>query len=273
MSESYFAPSLFVNHGGGPNPVLGVESDREMANALRNVCQLIKLDQLKAIIVVTAHREEDCVVISASEHHDMLYDYSNFPPETYTYKHNAPGDPVLARKIHSAFQEAGIKSVLDHNRGWDHGVFIPMMLIDPAAKIPIIQVSILRNQNAREHFDIGKVLYKFREDGIAILGSGMSFHNMKMFRQTRVENDGVIVNEMFDKFLNEVCTGKEDKERMLEWEKAPQALDCQPLRDADHLMPLIVCLGASGPHNGKNVFASLFKRKFLLSGFMWDKDF
>lgn len=274
VCEKYFAPSLFLNHGGGPLPILGEQSELEIAESLRNVDEIVDLKRLKAIIVVTAHREEDVVTISNGEHHDLLYDYYNFPPESYTFKYNAPGDPILAGKIRDAFVKANIPSQLDSERGWDHGVFIPMMLINPSEDIPIVQVSILKNQNAEQHYKIGEVLNQFRKEGIAIFGSGMSYHNMKQFRSTSCSGDpDKIVNESFDNFLNEVCTGDvENRKKILDWQDQVEGLESHPLGKADHLMPLIVNAGAGGLQPGKKIFNSVYCRKFQLSGYIWDKE-
>ncbi|CAH2062384.1 unnamed protein product, partial [Iphiclides podalirius] len=268
----YFAPSVFLNHGGGPNPILGVEDDLDIAESLRNVSKIVDMRRLKAIIVVTAHREEEVVTISSGTHHDLIYDYSNFPPVSYTFKYGAPGHPALARRVHEAFENAGIPSTLDDERGWDHGVFIPMMLINPNADIPIVQVSILKNQDAKQHFDIGRVLYRFREEGVAIFGSGMSYHNMREFRKAERINDRVVVNEIFDRFLNDVCTGSKEKEKIMTWDQMPQGLESHPPGEADHLMPLIVNIGAGGEHPATNIFTSVYMHKFLLGGFIWDKE-
>lgn len=265
------APSLFINHGGGPFPVLGEKYNMAVAEMLKDVPKIVDLKKLKAIIVVTAHREEEIVTISSGKTHNLLYDYNNFPPESYKFKYGAPGDPILAREIHDAFANANIPSRLDDERGWDHGVFIPMMLINPAADIPIVQVSILKNQNAERHFEIGQILYQFRKRGVAIFGSGMSYHNMKELRKDPNENLG-IVNVEFDQFLNEVCTDAEKIKELMNWEAAPQAYDSHPLHEADHLMPLLVTAGAGGNTPGRNVFSGVFQLNFKLSGFIWDAE-
>ena len=181
------------------------------------------------------------------------------------------GDPVLAARIHEAFKNAGIKSALDDKRGWDHGVFIPMMLINPKADIPIIQISILNNQNAAQHYEIGKVLYEFRKEGIAIFGSGLSYHNNEGFKKARLDVKKEIENEDFDNFLNDVCTGDEEKrKKIIFWDQQKGGLESHPLGEADHLMPLIVNAGAGGTRPGKKMFESVFLGKFKVSGFMWD---
>lgn len=271
MASQYFAPSLFVNHGGGPYPVMGEKDNLEIAQSLRDVRKLIDFNQLKAIILVTAHWEADIVSISSAEKHELLFDYYNFPPETYKYKYGAKGDPALARKVHDALSSKGIPSRLDSKRGWDHGVFVPMMLIRPEADIPIVQVSILESQDASQHYEIGKVLHQFRKDGVAVIGSGLSYHNMRRMREVRNSSDGVLECVQFDAFLNEVCVGHEGlRHGLVNWEQAAEAREAHPQGKADHLMPLIVAAGAGGSARGRKVFKSIFYGKFPLSGFIWE---
>lgn len=131
------------------------------------------------------------------------------------------------------------------------------MLINPAADIPIVQLSILRSQNAQDHFDIGRVLYQFREQGVAVIGSGMSYHNMHELRKAKKLSDNVISNQKFDVFLNEVCASGRFK-RLCAWESAEEALFCHPRGQADHLIPLLVSAGAAGDSACKNIFSSNF---------------
>ncbi|XP_039762230.1 extradiol ring-cleavage dioxygenase-like isoform X1 [Pararge aegeria] len=264
------APAVFVNHGGGPMPLLGDKDSIGLTRFLRDeVKKYVNLKELKAIILVTAHWEESKVTISSSEHHDLYFDYYGFPPETYKYRYDAPGDPELAKRIHTELTKAGIDSKLDPKRGWDHGVFVPMMLINPTADIPIIQISVLANQNPEEHYNLGQVLHQFRKEGIAIFGSGMSYHNMREFRFSR--NTGRVVNEEFDAFLYNACTSTNEKrkEQLLVWEKQPGASDAHPPRAAEHLMPLIVIAGAGGEGPGERVFNWDLTGTFRLSGFVW----
>ncbi|KAI8426924.1 hypothetical protein MSG28_014594 [Choristoneura fumiferana] len=271
-TRAYHAPCIFVNHGGGPNPILGEKNNLEIADSLRDISKYVDFDRVDAVIVVTAHREEDIVTISSGDRHGLVYDYNNFPKESYSLKHAAPGAPLLARNVHAAFQRAGISSTLDETRGWDHGVFVPMILADPNARVPILQVSILKEQNAARHFEIGRVLHEFRAQNVAIVGSGMTYHNMAEFDRAKVENNGVIVNENFHKYLTDVCTGDEKaRKRILTWEQEEEALEAHPVNEADHFMPLVVCLGASGSDPCEVVFDSVYTKKFRLGGYVWSR--
>lgn len=264
------APSVFVNHGGGPLPLLGDEEHAGLTEFLRDELKKhVDVKSLKAIILVTAHWEESVVTISSGSHHDLYFDYYGFPKESYTYKYNAPGDPELARQIHSHLTKAGIASRLDEKRGWDHGVFVPMMLINPAADIPIVQISVLNNQDAEQHYKLGQALYEFRKEGIAIIGSGMSYHNMREFRHGRYK--GEVVNKEFDDFLYKTCTAEGDvrKSGLLSWWKNPGATEAHPIRAAEHFMPLIVTAGAGGKAAGERIFNWDMAGTFRLSGFIW----
>lgn len=265
------APAVFVNHGGGPMPLLGDKDHAGLTTFLKDEVQKhVNLKDLKAIILVTAHWEEDEVTISSDKHHELYFDYYGFPPESYKYKYDAPGDPETAELIHDALKKAGIPTKLDPKRGWDHGVFVPMMLINPAADIPIIQVSVLNNQDPELHYKLGEVLKQFRKEGIAVFGSGMSYHNMREFMSSRYKNE--VVNKEFDNYLYKVCTEENEKDRkkgLLSWRKELGANEAHPMRAAEHFMPLIVIAGAGGSKPGERIFNWDMSGTFRLSGFIW----
>lgn len=264
------APALFVNHGGGPMPLLGDKDHAGLTNFLRDgIKNHVNFKEIKAIILVTAHWEESKVTISSGEHHDLYFDYYGFPPESYLYKYNAPGDPQLAKHVQETLKKNGIDSKLDPKRGWDHGVFVPMMLLNPSADIPIIQISVLRNQDPEAHYKLGQVLQQFRKEGVAIIGSGMSYHNMRQFMTSRHLKE--VINKDFDNFLYNACTADEDirKERLMSWREQPGATDAHPMGAAEHFMPLIVVAGAGGQQPGERIFNWDMSGTFRLSGFIW----
>lgn len=271
---AFFAPAIFVNHGGGPLPLLGDKEHAELTSFLRDgVKKHLNLKEVKAIILVTAHWEEKVVTISSAEHHDLYFDYYGFPPESYKYRYDAPGDPALAERIHETLEKAGINSKLDPKRGWDHGVFVPMMLINPSASVPIVQISVLSNQDAEQHYKLGQALYEFRKEGIAILGSGMSYHNMREFMTNRYQS--AVVNKEFDEYLNKVCTTESEEARkggLINWRQQKGATEAHPMRAAEHFMPLIVIAGAGGSTPGQRIFNWDMSGTFRLSGFVWKEE-
>lgn len=116
-----------------------------------------------------------------------MYDYYGFPPETYELKYPAPGHPEVAAEVAEAMRKEGLQGVtLDPDRGWDHGVFVPLMLAIPGADIPIVQISVLESEDAERHLLMGRALHSLRESNVAIIGSGFaSFHNLRLLMSAR----------------------------------------------------------------------------------------
>jgi 4,5-DOPA dioxygenase extradiol len=133
MSENFHSimtksPALFIPHGGGPMPILDHPSQRELAYFLKTTGKHW-LGNPNAIIVVTAHWETEVVTITGNDDIDLLYDYYGFPKESYEFKYPAKGSSKVANIIKNELERAGIKCSLDKNRNWDHGVFIPLMMM------------------------------------------------------------------------------------------------------------------------------------------------
>lgn len=237
-------PSIFVNHGGGPMPLLGAQPTLvDHMKELRE--QFFVKEKPKTVVVLSAHWESDPVKVTSSARPEMLYDYYGFPPETYEYKYRAPGNPTLASKIQSLLNEGGVKSELDETRGFDHGVFVPLMIMFPEADIPVVTVSLHSSMNVDTHLAIGKALAPLREEGVLLLGSGYSFHNLPaFFNPTKATRKA---SEDFDVWLKDTLlnhSGDELLARLREWEKAPGGRISHPKEE--HLLPLIIVAAAGG---------------------------
>jgi aromatic ring-opening dioxygenase catalytic subunit (LigB family) len=164
----------------GPLPLMGRQES--VARHLREVVNMCLPDPPKAIVVISAHWESDNdkIKITSSANPSMLFDYYGFPPETYHYEYPAKGDPDLATRIQHHLNKEGIESEMDIVRGFDHGVFVPLLLMYPQAQIPVVCVSLHRSLDAAIHLRIGKALSPLREEEVLILGSGYTFHNMQV---------------------------------------------------------------------------------------------
>eukprot|EP00592_Proboscia_alata_P006647 CAMPEP_0194362996 /NCGR_PEP_ID=MMETSP0174-20130528/10914_1 /TAXON_ID=216777 /ORGANISM="Proboscia alata, Strain PI-D3" /LENGTH=193 /DNA_ID=CAMNT_0039136285 /DNA_START=13 /DNA_END=591 /DNA_ORIENTATION=+ len=173
-------PALFVNHGGGPLPLLGKQPS-VIKHMKKIVSHHLPPRKPKAIVVLSAHYEADPVQITTSKTPPMLFDYHGFPPETYKYKYPAPGSPELANEIQRLFLSNNIDSEFNETRGFDHGVFIPLMVMYPGANIPVVCVSMHKSLDISIHLRIGIALAPLQEQDILILGSGYTFHNMGAF--------------------------------------------------------------------------------------------
>ena len=269
MSNSTM-PVLFVPHGGGPMPLLGEANHRELTAFLKSVSA--DLPRPTAIVVVTAHWEENLVTLSSSPAPGMLYDYDGFPPESYAFKYPVAGDPALAQHIAQLFEHHGIKSHLDAARALDHGSFVPLMLMYPHADIPVVQLSLLKSLDPGAHIALGKALASLRDQGVLILGSGMSFHNMQAFFSGNPTTPAR--SEQFDNWLTKTLSDpdlsvNERSVRLTDWKNAPEALFCHPREE--HLLPLHVCFGAGSVASqvAAKIFSGyLFNTK--ISAFLWD---
>jgi 4,5-DOPA dioxygenase extradiol len=238
-------PAVFVNHGGGPLPLLGRQP--ELVEHMKEV-RTKWLPQRKpdAIVVLSAHWESDPIQILASPNPSMLYDYSGFPPETYKYEYPAPGSPELANKIKNLLDKNGLKSELNDQRGFDHGVFIPLMIMYPEADIPVVAVSLHSSLSADINIQIGKALEPLRDENILLLGSGYTFHNMHGFFHPSEKTYKASTD--FNAWLKDAITNESGNailEKLEAWEKAPGARISHPREE--HLIPLfMVAAAASG---------------------------
>ena len=242
-------PVVFVPHGGGPWPFIdtpfGEPGELEqLAEYLRSIRTVPKKNP-RALLVISGHWEESAPTVMTSPHPSMLYDYYGFPPESYKISWPAPGDPALAARVRELLDGAGFKTAEDPNRGFDHGTFVPLKLTYPDADVPAIQLSMKRGLDAKEHIAIGRALSPLRDEGVFIIGSGMTFHNLRAFTPQAAP-----AAEAFDGWLREAITLDEQQrnERLAQWTAAPAARIAQPRED--HLIPLMVIAGAAGADRG-----------------------
>jgi aromatic ring-opening dioxygenase catalytic subunit (LigB family) len=239
-------PVVFLPHGGGPWPFvdLGMGDERgfaELAGYLKSVGQ-VPQTRPKALVVVSAHWEEDAPTVMTAERPPMLYDYYGFPEASYRITWPAPGEPNLAARVRELLGDAGFATGEDPERGFDHGAFVPLKLAFPDADIPTVQLSLKTGLDPQEHLRIGRALAPLRDEGVFIIGSGMTFHDLRNFLNPR----SWPVAETFDAWLRAAATlpAEERDRRLAAWEDAPSARAAHPREE--HLMPLLVIAGAAG---------------------------
>ena len=260
------AQIVYFSHGGGPMPLLGDPGHKAMLDFMTMLpTQLKKPD---AILVISAHWEESAATLMGAESPSMFYDYYGFPEEAYSITYPAPGSPELAGRIAGLLKKNNIQSRIYPQRGFDHGLFIPLKMMYPQADIPTLQLSLLNTLNPAAHLTLGKALRELLQENILVIGSGFSFHNMRGFSwQGPAAADPA--NEAFQDWLIDACTGllpqTEREQRLIEWEKAPSARYCHPREE--HLLPLHVCLGMAGTQ-AKLIFNDKILGKRSV-GFLW----
>ena len=245
-------PTFFISHGGGPWPYIEDMRQRFAVTA----AELAKLPSTltakpKAILVITGHWEAPQFTVSTSAHPPMEYDYYGFPEYTYHLQYPAPGNPALAKQVRDLLSASGMECGEDPERGLDHGVFVPMMLMYPEADIPVVLLSMKSNYDALEHIKLGEALAPLRDEGILIIGSGLTYHNMRGFGRTTSFEPSV----QFEQYLFEAISDADPQQRnqaLVNWEQAPFARIVHPRED--HLIPLMVVAGAAGKDTGQRIF-------------------
>ena len=234
------AQVVYFSHGGGPLPLLGDPDHQAMIDFMRRLPG--DLRRPDAILVVSAHWEERAATLQGAQNPTMFYDYYGFPAETYTVRYPAPGSPELAQRVTGLLGEGGVAARVDPQRGFDHGLFIPLMLMYPDADIPALQLSLVRGLDPVAHLELGRALRGLMGENILVVGSGFSFHNMMAFFSGKPGAPDP-ANDAFQDWLIEVCTGPlaqaERERRLAEWERAPSARYCHPREE--HLLPVHVC--------------------------------
>jgi 4,5-DOPA dioxygenase extradiol len=260
------AQIVYFSHGGGPLPILGDPGHKAMVNFMTNLSTELRRPEL--ILVISAHWEESQATVLGAEHPEMFYDYYGFPAKAYEIKYPAPGSPELAKKIVRLLEKEGLGARLDNERGFDHGLFIPLKLMYPEADIPSLQLSLLRGLNPAAHIALGKALRGLKNEKILVIGSGFSFHNMNAFAW---EGNGIPdpANDAFQNWLIDTATSTipqpEREKRLIDWEKAPSARYCHPREE--HLLPVHVCVGMADKP-GKLIFDDKILGKRSV-GFLW----
>lgn len=250
--ESTRFPVFFLSHGGGPWP--WVDGMKEMfARTAREFAALPgRLPaRHKAVLVITGHWEAPQFSVSTAERPPMDYDYSGFPEHTYRLQYPAPGAPALAQRVQDLLGQAGIASGADPQRGFDHGTFVPLSLMYPEADVPVVLLSLRSDYDPAEHIRVGAAIAPLRDEGVLIIGSGLTYHNMRGFGRPQ----STPAAEAFERYLHDAVSQQDPAARnrmLVEWEQAPAARLAHP--QEDHLLPLMVVAGAAGKDAGEQVF-------------------
>jgi aromatic ring-opening dioxygenase catalytic subunit (LigB family) len=204
----------------------------------------------EAILAVSGHWEEQDFTVMSGERPPMLYDYSGFPEHTYRIRYDAPGSPQLARRAQELLAASGFNTRADASRGFDHGVFAPLAVAYPDADVPVVQLSIRRDYDPEAHLAAGRSLAPLRDEGVLILASGLSYHNLRQF-----DARARVPSREFDEWLTAAVCGARDEERsklLRAWRDAPSARAAHPVED--HLIPLMVAAGAAEAEPGVRIY-------------------
>lgn len=248
-------PAIFLPHGGGPcffmDWTLGpADTWRATQLFLESVASVLPA-QPKALLVISGHWEELAFTTSTASAPQLIYDYSGFPAHTYRLRWPALGDPALGVRVAELLRNAGLPSATDPTRGYDHGVFVPLKVVFPQAEIPVVTLSLDHSLDPAMHIAAGRALAPLRDEGVLIIASGMSFHNLRGYSRPETPDRA----RAFDAWLTSaVESPAAEREALLsKWREAPFAAYAHPREE--HLIPLMVAAGAGGEAPGKRIFS------------------
>ena len=245
-------PTLFIPHGAGPCFFMDWTRgpadtwDRTAAWLKRLVADLPQ--RPRAILMISGHWEAPQFTVGSAERPPMLYDYYGFPEHTYRLQFAAPGSPALAQRLRDLLGEAGFPTAADPERGYDHGVFVPLLLATPEADVPVVQLSLRQDLDPSAHLAAGRALAPLRDEGVLIVGSGMSWHNMRGFSPAYTARSAA-----FDGWLEAALADPVGRDEAIRrWEEAPNAREAHPREE--HLAPLFIAAGAAAGEPGRLAF-------------------
>ena len=230
-------PALFVSHGA-PNMILYDSPTRQFFAGLG-----AKLGRPRAIVAVSAHWEARTPTVNATEQPKTIHDFFGFEPPLYEMVYPAPGAPGLAREVSRRLEGAGMRPVTDAVRGLDHGVWVPLKLMYPAADIPVTQVSVQPNESTQHHFVIGQALRDLRDDDVLVLASGNATHNLRAMMPDGSAPPAWVT--AFAAWLRQMIA-RSDMGELLDYRNsAPFAQQNHPTEE--HFLQLFAALGAGTP--------------------------
>jgi len=234
-------PSLFVSHGA-PDLVL---KETEAHRFLKRWGQ--SANPPKAILIISAHFETEQPTLSLGDAPDMIYDFGGFDPKLQTLVYPAPGSDSLAYRAGDLLGQAGFQASYKM-RGFDHGTWVPLMLLYPDANVPIVQLSVQPDESPEHHFRLGQALQPLRKEGVLIIGSGSFTHNLSaVFGRNGLSDRKASAPSWVTEFadwMDERLTRGNINDLLCYRTKAPHAKENHPTDE--HLLPLYVALGAAG---------------------------
>jgi len=237
------APVVFLSHGG---PNLAFSPQHPAHIQLKALGESIEQEPLTAIVAISAHWQggKSFVDVNTGEDEPLIYDFYNFPSHYYQQEYHNVGDERLATRVLKLISDAGIDAKATH-RGLDHGIWIPFLVAFPHLKVPIVTVSLFDNESSDLHYQLGAALAPLRKEGVAIIGGGMTVHNMSDYKNIR---SGKAINTDYGKTfhanLRAVLDSDDRKGKVENLMSTSIARKAHPT--FEHFMPMAVCLGAAG---------------------------
>lgn len=256
ITSSTRMPTYFIPHGGGPCFFMDwdpPEAWTKTAAYLRSIKDHLP-QRPKAILLISAHWDMDEFTLLTKKNPGLYFDYYGFPKHTYELEYPAPNSASVGARVHQLLEAAGIALKDDAQRDFDHGVFIPLKVAFPDADIPVVQLSLKSGFDPAEHLALGAALAPLRDEGVLIIGSGMSYHNLQKLMASMRGRSVPNMSGPFDAYLAKAVQSPEVVRTQLlqNWKAGEGALEAHP--EDEHLLPLMVAAGAALSDQGHHDF-------------------
>lgn len=230
-------PSLFLSHGA-PSLALDASPAGRFLDALGAT-----MPRPQAILIASAHFDRPGTVLACADPFPTIHDFNGFAPALHALLYPARGEQAIAKRAQALLERAGVTAQLDTRTGLDHGAWVPLLRMYPAADVPVVALSIDSRKEARWHHALGRALAPLRDDGVLVIGSGGFSHNLRELDWRGADaTPATWMTGFTDPLRTRLLAG--DVAAALDWQRLPQALRNHP--SPEHLMPLYVALGAGG---------------------------
>jgi 4,5-DOPA dioxygenase extradiol len=252
---------MFVSHG---SPMFALDSGLAAQNL---ASQTESFDRVDGILVISPHWLTRGNYVITNEQPQTIHDFGGFPPALYQLQYPAPGSSSMAKKVIALLNQSGIKAKTESNRGWDHGVWVPLRHLRPNADKPIVQLSLNANMSPDELERLGKTLLTLRQQNIAIICSGSLTHNLYDIRMSheRVANYAA----QFEKWARATVVAGN-----VENAKQPQVKSAHYAKShptSEHYLPLIIAMAAGDESEKVNILASpILHHSISMESYIWD---
>jgi 4,5-DOPA dioxygenase extradiol len=232
-------PTVFLSHGSPMHAIDPGVAGRAWEALGRD------LPRPRAILMASAHWETSLPMLSGNPKPQTLHDFGGFPPELYALRYPAPGLPELATRAVALLKDAGVTAGVDGCRGLDHGAWVPLLHMYPAHDVPVVQVSLQPALGAAHHVAVGRALAPLAADGVLVVGSGHTTHNLRDWMAQRRRSEPLRYAQQFTGWVSETLATR-DSDALVDWRaRAPEAARAHP--SDEHFLPLHVAWGAAGP--------------------------
>jgi 4,5-DOPA dioxygenase extradiol len=231
-------PTLFLSHG---SPMYAVEegaASRAWAALGRS------LPRPRAVLIASAHWETSVPMLTGNPKPETIHDFGGFPEALYQQRYPAPGAPDLAAEAVALLKRAEIAAGIDGCRGLDHGAWVPLKWMYPQHDIPVVQLSVQPELGTAHHLRLGRALAPLTGEGVLIIGSGHTTHNLRDWMSNRRREEPLRYVEAFSGWLKERLETQDSDAVIAYRDQAPEAARAHPTEE--HFLPLLVAWGAAG---------------------------